>query len=75
MMKPIQLQRSLTDESHEVQLSVRLTQTIMRTRSEDQPILGGFLGLTTDPSIRIEDIRFGIGFGIVKRWPKGWDHH
>lgn len=66
MMDPIEMQRRLTDEPHEVELGVRLAQAVMGARAEDEPVLGRLLGVATDPSIRIKRIGLGIHLWVVQ---------
>jgi len=53
-MLPVEFHRSLSNHEHEVQSGVRLTDAVMRSCAEDEPIFGMLLGDSIDPSFRDE---------------------
>lgn len=68
MMLPVQLKRGLADHGHEVLLGVHLSQTVVRARAKDKPILRHLFRVAADPAFRIVRLRIWIGLGILKSW-------
>lgn len=74
-MDPVQKQRRLADHSHEVQLGIRLAETIVRAGAEDEPVLELLLGIARDPTVWVVRFRVRIGFRVVQGWVEGGHDH
>jgi hypothetical protein len=72
---PVQEHRSLADHGDEVHRSVGLAEAVVRTSTEHEPVLDLLLSVTSDPSLRIEGVRVGVGLRIVEsKVGRGNDH-
>ena len=74
-MLPIQHQTRLPHHRNEIQLRVRLPQTVMRPRAKDKPVLDLFVGVTRDPALGVPGLRVRVGFRVVCGGPDGGDDH
>jgi len=72
---PVHHHTGLANHGHQGQLSVGLTQTVVGTCAEDQPVLGLLLGGTADPAIRVEGVGVGVGLLVVACGPHGGNYH
>lgn len=74
-MNPVQQDTGLANHGHEVELSIRLAETVVRSGTKHQPVLDLFVRITGNPSFRFVAVRVGICFGVVGCRPHGRDHH
>lgn len=74
-MNPIQQDTGLANHGHEVELSIRLAETVVRSGSKHQPVLDLLVRVTCNPSFRFVAVRVGVCFGVVGCRPHSRDHH
>ena len=72
---PVHLHTGLANHGHQRKLGVCLTQAVVGTRAKNEPVLGLLLGVTGNPTLRVERVSIRVGLVIVGRGPHRGDNH
>lgn len=75
-MLPVKHHRSLSDHESQVKLGVDLAETVVRSSTENQVVLGTlFLGITTVVSLGVEVAGVVVYLGVVESHESSGDQH
>lgn len=75
VVHPVHVHTGLANHSHKVELSILLTQAVVGTSTEHEPVLGLLLGVTGDPTVRVEGVRLRVGFWVMGCRPHRRNNH
>lgn len=75
-MLPVEEKRGLADEKGEVELSILLTEAVVRTDTENEIVLGTLgLGVTRVVTLGVKVVRVGVDLGVAESHVGGGNNH
>ena len=76
MVLPVEEKRSLSDEKGKVELSILLTEAVVRTDTENEIVLGTLgLGITGVVTLGVKVVGVGVDFGVAESHVGGGNDH